>query len=155
MNNMVIFVGVLPFAKANARGTKWKVLLAEESESGEGWGAFGGGPEKKRGKLESLRATAIRECDEETHGVLPPDLMNSVLSARPNSNAYGIVHFYAPVELSVCAMINGVIRRNRKCFGVSGVNGCCEKRKAKWIPLEDVMSPENREGTFYAPPTSR
>lgn len=137
------YVAVLPFTRV---GAKWKVLLAEETEARGGWSAFGGGPEKR----ETMMQTALRECDEETHGVLPPNLIKHRLSKSPNSNTDGIVHWFYPADFDLCKMINGVLLRNQICFGETRVPGCGEKRKARWVPLEDVMNPIKKGNSYFA-----
>lgn len=117
------FVGLLPCHRG-ADG-RWSVLLGLEED---GWGAFGGGPEKRD---KSLRQVAIREAVEESHGVLLRAQLAKTM--RGPLLKTGAAAFYAArVPRRVSPLMDALFAQH---VARAPKDGCFEKLLTCWLPL--------------------
>ena len=138
--------GILPVAIKN---NKYYFLLGRErlyphySESNQ-WGDFGG----KKNKNEDIADTAIRECYEETMGVLGDNkkiktLLNNNLLFKISINNYLCYVILIKYDTSCVDYFNKfykyIYTQDKKYLKTYSNNGLFEKDKIQWISLETLL----------------
>jgi len=124
---MVRFAGFLPCA-LDADGQCW-LLLGRE---GDGWGAFGGGPEPGERAYE----TAVREAWEESGGVLWPALLSVATRRGPVIHSHGCCIYLISRPWECQEQINSVLSAQ---LGRHTEPQFQEKLESKWFRLRDLQ----------------
>jgi 8-oxo-dGTP pyrophosphatase MutT (NUDIX family) len=114
------------------------VLLANDSKGTRGWSGFGGGAEGD----ESLRATAARETEEETHGYFSRTwLAEQIAGQRPLSSRGFHMYFVEVPFVPAQRVMNNPVEGHQAAME--------ETQFYAWIPfseLEPVLGKDNPSG---------
>jgi hypothetical protein len=126
----VRFAGFLPVTHVN---DKWYALLGKERD---GWGPFGGGPDHHKDC--SVRATALREAREESHGaLLETELRRAQNGHTPLIENESAVIYAVMIPRALHLSLNNsyahFARRAPRA-------GCFEKQHAQWFPLQALST---------------
>jgi len=145
--------GILPIAKHNGEiyllFSRERIIHSKDRDRGK-WSDFGGAKDKNESQLR----TAIRECFEESSGILGnkrdiENLTNNHLVGKIKTKTYSIwiveVEYYPEiVHVFESHFKNGL---KHDLSSVKAQNGLYEKDKLKWIKLSQL----NKKSHLFRP----